>query len=120
MANSRNNRRNSSKPKKKRANKDGTGLRIPPIALAYFFDGMRRLKFVYPITGEHPNKTIRRAAKMHGVIPGPQAITVCDNYWRITKNLPSSVVEETQVGSIFDPTVTESVPSTDKPEGLES
>lgn len=80
------------KPRKKRYDKQGQ-LRIPPVAVAYFYDRGRRLCFVYPSPGEHPDFTIRRTCKIKNVPATPGHVTVTKMYWEIVKNLPSVMMD---------------------------
>lgn len=77
---------------KKRHDKNGK-LRIPPVALAYFFTSARRLKIVYPVTGEHPDITIKRVVRASGITPSMSSVKVTPYYWDVVRNLPSSTVE---------------------------
>lgn len=92
------------KKTKKRLNAHG-GLRIPPVAIAFFFDKQKKLKFVYPVTGEHPDVTIRRTVTRAGLVPSPRMVEVTKRYWEIVQSLPSSAINISQTEiekSIFD------------------
>lgn len=79
------------KKKKIRLDKQGQ-LRVPPVAIAYFFDRTRRLTFVFPVPGEHPDITIRRGCKMRGIPATAGHVTVTKTYWEIVRNLPSAMI----------------------------
>jgi len=76
------------KKRKIRLDKKGQ-VRIPPVAIAYFYDRMRKLTFVFPVPSEHPDVTIKRACKQRGIPATAGHVTVTIMYWDIVKNLPS-------------------------------
>lgn len=91
------------KRKKKRLNGDGS-LRIPKPAIAYFFDLGKRLVFIYPSTGEHPDKTIKRVLAQSGMRPSPSNVRVTERYFDMVQDLPKSALEvRDPVVSVFDP-----------------
>jgi hypothetical protein len=53
---------------------------------------MRKLTFIYPVPGEHPDMTIRRGCKMRGVPATAGTVTVTKTYWDIVRSLPSSMI----------------------------
>jgi len=68
-------------------------LRIPPVAIAFFFNSSKQLKIVFPVTGEHPDVTIKRVIGRSGIVPGPFNVHVTKNYFQIVRGLPSSVTD---------------------------
>lgn len=78
----------NNKKRKIRLDKKGQ-VRVPPVAIAYFYDRMRKLTFVFPVPAEHPDITIKRACKMRGIPSTAGHVTVTKTYWDIVKNLPS-------------------------------
>jgi hypothetical protein len=116
-----NNRKNTTNKRTKRRTDQSGRLRVPPPAIAYMFDSSKRLKFVYPEPGVHPDVTIRRHCKINGVAPRPGVVHVTKRYFSVIYDLPSSVVDGgltleriPPTGSIFDPPNEQSVDTPEK------